>query len=220
MRSRSARKEAADAAKAAADAEPPADGEPPAEEEEKPPLEMVTKSYRQGKGTYVFKPIEEGEDPNLSGGYYEGEFVDNKKHGHGVMVFPDKSKYEGDFVRDVMHGRGRYEYPSGDFYVGAFAEGKKHGFGDYFFAASMSTFMGRWEKGAFVEGEWVLKDGSRYEARLKTDAPSGGRVHVGQDGNSQSGAWGGSRVQGWENHRGARRERPPRGESRARRSRV
>jgi hypothetical protein len=101
-------KEEAEAAAAAADAEPPADGEPPAEEEEKPPIPMITISYRQGKGKYVFKPEEgeEGEEPNLSGGYYEGEFVDNEKHGHGVMVFPDKSKYEGDFVQG-RHARPR-----------------------------------------------------------------------------------------------------------------
>jgi hypothetical protein len=96
-----------------------------------------------------------------------------------------------------MHGRGRYEYPSGDFYVGAFAEGIKHGFGDYFFAASMSTFMGRWEKGAFVEGEWVLKDGSRYEGAFENGRPVGkGAFTWAKTGNSQSGAWEGAVFKG------------------------
>ena len=81
--------EAAENAENAEDAEN-ADGDAPAaEEEEKPPLPTIPTSMRQGKGRYVFAPHVAHQE--LSGGYHEGEYVDNKQHGPGVAVFPDGS---------------------------------------------------------------------------------------------------------------------------------
>uniref|UniRef100_A0A8D2LHD1 MORN repeat-containing protein 5 n=1 Tax=Varanus komodoensis TaxID=61221 RepID=A0A8D2LHD1_VARKO len=37
------------------------------------------------QGLYRFK----------NGARYTGEYFDNKKHGHGVFIYPDGSKYEG-----------------------------------------------------------------------------------------------------------------------------
>ena len=52
---------------------------------------VIKNSYREGKGTYVWKELEEGK----SGGVYEGEYESNKKHGKGVMKYPDNGVYEG-----------------------------------------------------------------------------------------------------------------------------
>ena len=185
---------AAEAAAAAAEASEnaeAADGDAPAaEEEEKPPLPTIPTSMRQGKGRYVFAPLVP--DQELSGGYHEGEYVDNKKHGPGVMVFPDGSKYEGPFVEDAMTGECKYTYASsGDVYSGAFVDGKKHGQGSYLFKASQSTFMGRWENGAFVEGEWILRDGSTYKGVFVDGKPAGeGTFSWAKNGTTQSGSWG------------------------------
>ena len=39
-----------------------------------------------GKGKYTFAKDQ---------GYYEGTYLNNKKHGAGKFVYPDKSTYEG-----------------------------------------------------------------------------------------------------------------------------
>ena len=161
----------AEAAAAAADApegEAPAEGDAPAEAEApEPEIPLIPTSMRQGKGRYVFKPTREGEGEELSGGFYEGEFVDNKKHGAGEKTFPDGSKYVGAFAEDQMHGEGEYTYVSGDVYRGVFEKGKKHGQGEYFFKASESTFMGRWAEGKFEEGD-VLASALAYDPRTPT----------------------------------------------------
>jgi hypothetical protein len=41
---------------------------------------------RQGQGKYTW---------GAQGAVYEGEYVDNRRQGVGIMTFPDKSKYEG-----------------------------------------------------------------------------------------------------------------------------
>ena len=49
------------------------------------------------QGTYKFK----------SGARYIGEYLENKKHGHGTFYYPDGSKYEGKkyiFHNFCMHG--------------------------------------------------------------------------------------------------------------------
>ena len=90
-----------------------------------------------------------------------------------------------------MTGEGTYTYASGDVYSGAFVDGKKHGQGSYLFKASQSTFMGRWENGAFVEGEWILRDGSSYEGTFVDGKPAGeGTFSWAKNGTTQSGSWG------------------------------
>jgi radial spoke head protein 1 len=186
----------AEAAAAAADApegEAPAEGDAPAEaaEEPEPEIPLIPISMRQGKGRYVFKPTQEGEEHALSGGFYDGDFVDNKKHGAGEKTFPDGSKYVGAFAEDQIHGEGEYTYASGDVYRGAFEKGKKHGQGSYFFKASESTFMGRWSQGRFEEGEWVFSDGSSYVGLFENGKPKGeGTYTWSATGNTQTGEWG------------------------------
>jgi hypothetical protein len=41
---------------------------------------------RQGQGKYTW---------GAQGAVYEGEYVNNRRQGVGVMTFPDKSRYEG-----------------------------------------------------------------------------------------------------------------------------
>ena len=40
-------------------------------------------------------------------------------------------KYEGEYVNDVKHGQGKYTYPNGDVYIGEWKEGVRHGKGTY-----------------------------------------------------------------------------------------
>ena len=59
-----------------------------------------------------------------SGGYYEGEFSDGKRHGMGVYELPNGYKYIGEWVNGEIFGHGVAHYPNGSRYEGTFSEGK------------------------------------------------------------------------------------------------
>jgi hypothetical protein len=40
------------------------------------------------------------------GKYYEGEWIDDKKSGHGLLAFEDGSYYFGSWKDDLAHGQG------------------------------------------------------------------------------------------------------------------
>jgi len=99
---------------------------------------------RNGKGRYFFKS-----NPDQIG-KYEGDWVDGKKCGEGVMHYPDGATYEGlfcvslcrhsanlpgkgHFMDGKRHGMGTYTYPNGDTYIGEWNAGRKHGKGVYNF---------------------------------------------------------------------------------------
>ena len=46
-----------------------------------------------------------------NGYYYEGDFLEGKYNGKGILRFPDGGYYDGDFVDDKYHGRGKLHFP-------------------------------------------------------------------------------------------------------------
>jgi len=60
---------------------------------------VIKNSYREGKGSYVWKELEEGK----SGGVYDGDYDSNKKHGKGVMKYPDTGTYDGPHRPHTAH---------------------------------------------------------------------------------------------------------------------
>ena len=113
-----------------------------------------------------------------SGVVFEGDYVEGKKRGAGVMTFPDGGKYEGAFDDDCMQGEGVFNYPSGDVYSGAFHGNKKSGVGSYMFKQSQSQFIGEWEDGEFKRGEWILSDGTSWKGEFQGGKPSGDGVQT------------------------------------------
>jgi len=77
---------------------------------------------------------------------YKGEFVENKKHGQGVLTWPDGRQYEGQFVNDEFHGQGTMSWPDGCKYVGQYANGQKEGKGTLLFPND-SKYVGQFSKG-------------------------------------------------------------------------
>ena len=47
------------------------------------------------------------------GARYEGEKVNNLRHGKGKFFYQDGGLYDGDWVRNKMEGRGKLYYKSG-----------------------------------------------------------------------------------------------------------
>ena len=48
-----------------------------------------------------------------NGAIYEGDFKNDKSHGHGVFTYANGDKYTGDYKDDKRHGKGKYFYKSG-----------------------------------------------------------------------------------------------------------
>jgi hypothetical protein len=67
------------------------------DEDEKPGdtyVGYMSHGKREGVGKYTWS----------SGAVFEGTYLNNKKQGQGVMLFPDKGNYEGMFIK---HGSAR-----------------------------------------------------------------------------------------------------------------
>lgn len=47
--------------------------------------------------------------------------------GHGIYNYVTGDVYEGEWLNDLKHGKGRIVYKNGSIETGTFAENKKHG---------------------------------------------------------------------------------------------
>jgi hypothetical protein len=90
---------------------------------------------------------------------YEGEFVDNQRHGKGVTRYSNGDKYDGEYKNDIFHGYGIHIfYPHIDpstgilinskRYEGNYVQGKKHGRGAYFLGNGES-YVGNFQKNLY-----------------------------------------------------------------------
>lgn len=73
-----------------------------------------------------------GEMKNHDGSYYKGEWDCNgyKDKGYGKEIY-DNGYYEGEFLNGKRHGKGKYVWNGGSYYDGEWKEGKQHGKGIY-----------------------------------------------------------------------------------------
>ena len=58
---------------------------------------------------------------------YEGQFIEQKRHGTGALTWPNGDSYYGDFENGLMHGKGNLKMAEGMEYEGTFSYGEKHG---------------------------------------------------------------------------------------------
>lgn len=73
---------------------------------------------------------------------YEGEYVDGKRNGEGLLHYPDGSTYEGHWNGGDKSGVGTYTYANGDTYEGEWKDNQKHGKGIYTYKSSGTQFKG------------------------------------------------------------------------------
>uniref|UniRef100_A0A7S0F073 MORN repeat-containing protein 5 n=1 Tax=Hanusia phi TaxID=3032 RepID=A0A7S0F073_9CRYP len=98
--------------------------------------ESAAAIMRNGVGTY-----------KLDANSYEGEWVADKMHGHGLFKFMDGSSYDGDWVENQFHGQGKYQWATGAYYMGAWEKNRMHGEGVFV------DDTGREWKGKFYNGQ-------------------------------------------------------------------
>ena len=59
-----------------------------------------------------------------TGNVYEGDFYFDQRQGFGVYTWLDGTKYEGEWLDDMQHGTGKMIFPEGDKQIGEYVKGK------------------------------------------------------------------------------------------------
>ena len=105
---------------------------------------------------------------------YEGEFVNDMKHGNGKIFYNNNGDYyEGQFYNGAITGKGFYKWKNQHTYFGDFVCGKMHGKGLY-----------KWTDGNQYEGEYInnikegqgefkWNDGKIYKGSFENGKPHG-----------------------------------------------
>lgn len=80
---------------------------------------------------------------------YEGNMLQGKASGKGILTWSDGDRYEGDFVDGNMTGMGIFTCISDDRYEGEFVNGQMNGFGIYYYPDG-TIKQGKWVNDEFV----------------------------------------------------------------------
>lgn len=166
-----------------------------------------------GKGKLYYS------DENLS--TYEGEFVNGKRQGQGVIIWKSGSRYEGAWIDDMREGQGKmfwangerfdgewmsdkmlngtYVYTDGAKYIGYFLYGLKHGQGTYYYPNG-EKYVGGWKNGQRNgEGIMYYAGGSRYEGSFVDGKREGGGTYYYANGDREVGSWKNDKKNGYFN---------------------
>ena len=113
---------------------------------------------------------------------YVGSFVNDQKHGWGIMTCSDGNVYEGEFEHDKRHGRGVMVYSDGSKYVGEFAHNSREGKGD-FVMSNGCRYFGYFHNDSFHgQGNMTFEDGSVYFGQFKFGQKEGHGIELGANG--------------------------------------
>ena len=73
-----------------------------------------------------------------------------------MLTWKDGKKYEGNFINDKREGHGVFVWADGRKYIGAWKVGKQHGVGTYISKEGLSK-QGEWQNGRKIR--WIGGDG-------------------------------------------------------------
>ena len=140
---------------------------------------------REGVGTYTYFK-EEGPQNK-----YEGEWLQNKKHGIGKMIYGGVGEYFGRFENGKRHGEGVFKYKkNGNVYSGSWKYGVKHGHGEFIFEKTKMKIAGEWENGKILKGKWIFPNGTYFEGPFVNNYPKGEGIWHFINGNTVKGSFG------------------------------
>jgi len=142
--------------------------------------EFLAGRFRSGWGTGVMRPPPPPPPPGPSGvrnGWgmsvmlhgnmrFEGAFLEDRPHGHGVAVYNNGDRYDGEFKNGDPDGIGKFIGFDGGRYDGDFKRG---------------TFDGR--------GLYVYSDGDRYDGEWRNGLPNGNGKATTPGGKIYEGTW-------------------------------
>jgi hypothetical protein len=148
---------------------------------------------RDGQGLCLYERAPEGGSPY---NYYDGEIVNGKPNGRGVLVynnsdryegnfrnglpsgqgmylFANNDRYEGEFATGKFNGKGTFTYENGDSYSGDFRNGQPHGRGTFSFAEMAARYQGEFRYGQVNGNGVTFRDGIRCEGTFYDSTLSG-----------------------------------------------
>ncbi|KAG7351879.1 phosphatidylinositol-4-phosphate 5-kinase [Nitzschia inconspicua] len=119
---------------------------------------------------------------------YRGQFLNGIKEGYGIMLWKTRT-YDGEWVQDKPHGQGRVVWSNGAIYTGQFQAGKYHGLGVYVWPSG-KKFVGRWENGVKNgHGLYTWPNGKKYDGEYKDGLKEGYGRMTWADGSSYCGGF-------------------------------
>ena len=124
-----------------------------------------------------------------NGARYMGNYIEGKKNGDGVLLYPDGSKYDGFWINDLRSGYGTYTYPNGDTYQGEWSQGNRYGQGVYTYKETGSSYDGRWFQGKMQEEGHIIHSNHRYVGNFEENMPRGPGKYVFDSGCEQTGKY-------------------------------
>ena len=139
---------------------------------------------REGQGTYYYFKEEGCQN------FYQGEWLQNKKHGFGNMIYGGIGEYYGQFENGKRNGQGWFRYVrTGNSYNGNWVNGQKQGYGEFVFDKTKMKIAGNWEKGKMNQGRWVFPNGVYFEGPFYRNYPKGEGVWHFLNGNTIKGSF-------------------------------
>jgi antitoxin component YwqK of YwqJK toxin-antitoxin module len=153
-----------------------------------------------GKGTLSFTG-NVNELNNTFSVTYEGEFSDNKKNGRGLEIYKNNEYYEGNFLNDFRHGKGilfnpngvpKFDsfwelgrsvnteeitefYPNGNIkYKGCYNGQSKHGKGALYNDKGYLIFSGEFDNGLMLSGRMYYDNFIIFDGIFVDNYPNSG----------------------------------------------
>eukprot|EP00163_Fabomonas_tropica_P028242 TRINITY_DN570_c0_g4_i1.p1 TRINITY_DN570_c0_g4~~TRINITY_DN570_c0_g4_i1.p1 ORF type:complete len:364 (+),score=79.36 TRINITY_DN570_c0_g4_i1:370-1461(+) len=128
-----------------------------------------------------------------NGEEYTGEWLNNCKHGKGVMIYKNGDKYDGFWEQDRRHGQGSFFVKRGARlrlqYTGEWQDDKRWGLGTFNFING-DRYEGQWHNGRRTGwGTMIYKDGDRYEGEWIDGKREGFGTYYLANGDQYEGQW-------------------------------
>ena len=121
------------------------------------------------------------------GGKYIGEWKDGLPNGQGTEINPDGGKYIGEWKDGLPNGQGTEINPDGGKYIGEFKDNKRHGHGILNFPDG-GKYYGEWKDDlANGQGTEINPDGGKYIGEFKDGLANGQGTEIYPDGTKYEG---------------------------------
>jgi hypothetical protein len=129
--------------------------------------------------------------------YYQGAFVNMKRHGFGIYRYGHGTEYRGNWHNDKAHGNGTIVWKNGDKYSGGWNNDRREGAGTYVWSRGIS-YKGNWHND-MMHGNGVIqwKNGNRYSGQWKNNNREGKGLYSWKSGDRYEGDFSNDRRNGF-----------------------
>lgn len=119
----------------------------------------------------------------FAGSKYEGEFLNDLKHGQGIEYFSNGDIYKGNYFNDNINGKGIEYYNNGNIYKGDFKDNKRDGIGIFEYFENCLIYEGEFRNNK-KNGVGVLyyNNGAVFHGEFKEGQKSGFGICYYKDG--------------------------------------